>query len=338
MEMNLLDKYLGSVGPNEYPRLFIGPPGIGKTSKTRQIMQSLGYHVVIINANVTQRVDYIGIPKPVLDNEEKVKGLKGYYVNLPPQIIYDAIVQSLDKPICLIFDEVSRMPEYLQGVLFQIIDSKIFGDVRLPPDTVIIGISNPTGGGTYRLVAALRGRFSIVEVSPNIHDWTIWAVHFGIDNRIISFLQKFPQSLYIEGETSPRRWHKLSERINKNIEWSFEEEVVNEIGEHIGSKFIGFIKELPEMVDPFELISGEIEFPEKNLTLQYFTATDVTRVLLTDPALFPQFCEVSLNNWPPEIVKGVIIPNLQLAEVVSRAPDVKEYQNLFEEWCEKYGI
>lgn len=317
----------------DFTRLFLGPSGIGKTTITRDFLIENGYHVIILYMNVLQREDFIGIPK-VVEQDNRLN-LPGYYINVPNKYIFEAMQQN-DK-IAIVLDELTRLPPPEQGFLIPLLDKNRLGDIELPRSTIKVCLGNPSSySGTYEIIEALKDRLLTTEVEADSDSWLYWCVQNNIDERIMAFISYDTSLLFQEGETSPRGWTKLSERIKGlNVNDSlFIEEVHSEVGEEIGAKFLIFIRNLDSFPPIRKVIEGKEPFPS-NLEVQYIVSIRIANFLLENPEYLPHFLVQSLE-WPREIVNGAINPILKLDKVILGAPNVSNYQEEFREWCRVY--
>lgn len=103
-----------------------------------------------------------------------------------------------DKPVVLFLDELNRArPELLQAVQDLTLNRTLAGR-RLPEGSVVVSAVNE--GEEYQLTdldPALVSRFNVYEMAPTVEDWLLWAADNDIDQRVISFIQKYPE--YLDG-------------------------------------------------------------------------------------------------------------------------------------------
>ncbi|MCK5686089.1 AAA family ATPase, partial [bacterium] len=119
------------------------------------------------------------------------------------------------KPIVLFLDELNRArPEILQSVMDLTLNRTLAGRV-LPKGSIIVSAINH--GDEYQLTdldPALISRFNIYEFSPTVTDWLTWANKAKLDQRVISFIQQFPDFLDATNEFNNTE-QMFSETIEK---------------------------------------------------------------------------------------------------------------------------
>ena len=167
--------------------LLIGKHGIGKSDIiTRFYTQARGMRVVsLFLGQMSDPGDLIGL----MHKDEQY----GQSVFLPP---YWWPVDG--QPIVLFLDELNRArPEILQSV-HELVLNKTLAGKRLPDSSMVIAAANE--GDAYQLTdldPALVSRFNLYEFAPTVEDWLLWASDYGIDPRLITFIQQNRQ--YLDG-------------------------------------------------------------------------------------------------------------------------------------------
>lgn len=138
------------------PVLIMGSPGVGKTTIVGDVARELGRKCWVLIASTYESVDFGGLPK---DNGEA-------FDRIPCR----QILEASKEPGILFFDEITTASPQVQAALLRGILERVFGDVRLHPDTVIVAAANPVdqAPGGYEMAPPLTGRFSIYDFAPKL--------------------------------------------------------------------------------------------------------------------------------------------------------------------------
>jgi len=233
-----------------YPTIMIwGAPGIGKTSMVRQsTFRIYGKDAIYVDWRLStcEPSDLLGIPK--LEN--------GATHFCPP-----AKFPREGKGV-LHFSEINLAPLAVQHACYQLLLDGKLGDYTLPRTFMIVcdGNEKEHRAGVYEMPAPLLNRmlhFKLLEPSREYgnlaewkEDWTTWAIQYGIDSRIITFIQRRPDRLFqfdprkVErAYASPRSWEFLSHLIKgeENLE-VIERRACSAIGRKIATDLVAYLK------------------------------------------------------------------------------------------------
>jgi len=117
------------------PTLFWGPPGIGKSKRTKTTARRLGLGCDVIFPATLQPEDVTGVLVP--DG-------KGRAVKI---CMLDAVQRAVDRGKSVLFiDEISAARPATQGALAGAVLDRQFGDIQLPGTVRIIAAANPPTG------------------------------------------------------------------------------------------------------------------------------------------------------------------------------------------------
>lgn len=195
--------------PPEQNIMLAGKHGIGKSRILEEYYSSKKCKVVtLFLGQMSDPGDLIGLP----EKNEKT-GRTDFM--LPYWFPVDG------TPVVLFLDELNRArPEVLQTIMDLALNRKLAGK-SLPEGSRIISAVN--NGGEYQLTdldPALVSRFNIYEFAPTVEDWLGWAEKAGVDKRVRSFIEEYPE--YLDGgeqnlelqnlERTPdrRSWERVS--------------------------------------------------------------------------------------------------------------------------------
>jgi hypothetical protein len=129
-----------------------------------------------------------------------------------------------DANVVLFFDEFGQAMPQVQSASFQIILDRELGDVAFGDNTVLIAATNRVEdrANVFDMPVPLRRRFVNYTLrSPTAEEWVSWAAFKGVDNRVVSFIQNFPDKLSDklenvvklkdQGFACPATWHAVSD-------------------------------------------------------------------------------------------------------------------------------
>jgi MoxR-like ATPase len=139
--------------------IFVGPPGIGKTTLAKNVAHILGKKTPFVRVQGSPDLTV----EDLLGDIDPVKALK--FGPLSIEAFTKGKIFKADKGI-LFFDELNRCPEKVQNALLQVLEEKkcTIGsyDVDFDLDFIFIGTMNPEDTSTEKLSDVLLDRFDLV--------------------------------------------------------------------------------------------------------------------------------------------------------------------------------
>ena len=196
-----------------------GAPGVGKSQAVRQLAERMekktGRRAIVTDVRLLlfNPIDLRGIPTA---NAEKTLA-----VWLRPKIFQ---MDESDGVINFLFlDEISAAPQSVQAAAYQITLDRVVGEHRLPENCIVIAAGNRVTDKSvaYRMPKALSNRMLHIEVESAFDSWREWAVHSGINAKVLGFLS-FRRD-YLMGFdpanddlafNTPRTWEMVSKLLN----------------------------------------------------------------------------------------------------------------------------
>jgi hypothetical protein len=184
----LTDQVLMSLVETDSSVLFVGPPGIGKTSRIEQFGAAAGLPVVTVQATGRDSTDVAGFPIPTKDES----GNRVTRYTLSPFLT--RIMDTGSERGVLFIDELSQSETLMQKALAPAFFEKRLGDFSLPPGWVVWASGNriQDRAGVNKMVSHLRNRISVVEVEADLEGWINWALANGLHHMVTAFARFRP--------------------------------------------------------------------------------------------------------------------------------------------------
>ncbi len=150
------------------PVLLFGSPGVGKTTLAGDIAREIDLPLVTIIASTCDPTDFGGFPVVQPD---------GAFDRVPMR----AIRQASEAPSLLFLDELTTAPPAVQAALLRGVLDRVFGDVELHPETVIMAAANPPeqAPGGMEPAAPLMGRFAAYNFAPSLDEFKAFLAGLG---------------------------------------------------------------------------------------------------------------------------------------------------------------
>lgn len=144
------------------PKLYIGPPGVGKTAS---VCSQYDYTEVVLLSSSTEE-DLSGLP--FRDGHIEYRTQPAMFRRLN-----EAAAQG--KRVCLFLDELDKARREVADTLLTLIVSRRLGEWALPEGCDIVAAANPPEwGGGSGISRAMQTRFSIIRYKPSIPKWCEW--------------------------------------------------------------------------------------------------------------------------------------------------------------------
>lgn len=172
--------------------LFIGPPGIGKTSRVVQFGEEVGVPIVVAAATGKDSTDAAGFPVPI--KEENGERVTRYTVSP----IVTAIRDTGSERGILLLDELPQADTLMQKALTPAFFEKRLGDSKIPPGWAVWATGNRVQdrAGVNKIVSHQRNRISIVEVAADLEGFVRWATKNLLHHMIIAFARFRPDVVF----------------------------------------------------------------------------------------------------------------------------------------------
>jgi predicted AAA+ superfamily ATPase len=255
----------------QIPKLFLGPPGIGKSQIVREWAQSLGRKCYVIALNHVDLEDIKGLVylDPV---ERRVKAQRG------------PLIPAEDEEAVIFLDEITNVSKQLLVLSFMMINEKEIGGHRFPK-AYIVGAGNETAWGGLELDCRIANRMYIYHVVPD-------PIAFGeyITNKYVgtemekiallvaAFINAHQDMLLskFEGDAyaTPRSWEFMIQGNSLEIE-----DIASAVGGGIASTFLAFAQLAEKTTIINDILDTKKEIPKEQidrLDLLYFICSAVS--------------------------------------------------------------
>lgn len=147
---------------NQTPKLYIGPPGVGKTA---HIVAQYGYTEIVLLSSATEE-DFAGLPWR--DGVYEKRTMPGVFQRLNEE-------SARHERVCLFLDELDKSRQEVADTLLTLIVSRRLGEWSLPANCDIVAAANPPEwGGGKGISRAMQTRFAVIRYKPNIDKWVAW--------------------------------------------------------------------------------------------------------------------------------------------------------------------
>lgn len=147
----------------EVPILLIGAPGVGKTEGVKA---HFDYVEVVLTSTMVEE-DIAGLPYREDDYD---------YRTIPA--IFRRLNEAADsgKSTALFLDELDKARRAVADTLLTLVASRRVGSAGLPDNTCIVAAANPPEfGGGDGISDAMMSRFSAIDYTPDVSEWSDWA-------------------------------------------------------------------------------------------------------------------------------------------------------------------
>ena len=229
---------------NGWDTHLIGPAGIGKTSLVKEIATKLGFRIELFSAASMSPEDMV-LPIPSGDRLEMV--------------VLDRLrAGTKQKPLILVFDELSRTPRTVQGQLLSLMSTRQLAGQKIEHLHAVIGISNPqsdSSGHTYQLGS---------ELDPALASRFVLNLEMGLDEVPYRsyFERRFPKDKdFVDAVLG---WFELLDEKDRNRAVTLRQ--VETLLQFV-TQGVTDIQTLRE-VFPVDLFTGEVDFPGEALLRQ----------------------------------------------------------------------
>lgn len=219
-----------------------GAPGIGKSSAVFDVAKQNNLDIIDLRISQLAPTDIRGLPF--------VQGDKAYFA--PPSFL----PQSGEG--ILFLDELNMASPSVMGIAQQLILDRKVGDYKVPEGWFIIAAGNRTEdrAAISQMPAPVANRFIHFNIEPSLDSWKEYAIKFGINEKILAFLNFRPQLLYNfernqSAWPSPRSWEFANSLLSIDLD------IESAVGSGAASEFYAYQTIYSELPDIESIFKGD---------------------------------------------------------------------------------
>lgn len=241
MKPSQLIQFLPEAFGARMPVLVTGQPGIGKSDIAEQAAAAAGCEYILSHPAVADPTDAKGLPWMI----------DGAATFVPFGEMRRAI--GATAPTVWALDDFGQAPPAVQASYMQLLLARRVNEHILPDCVTFLAMTNrrTDRAGVTGILEPVKSRFgAIVELEPNLDDWTDWAFGHGIDAALIAFLRfrpdllaNFEPSADLTNSPLPRTWANLNRILGLDIpEIVRNEAMCGAVGQGAATEFLAFLR------------------------------------------------------------------------------------------------
>jgi len=231
------------------PVLIKGAPGVGKSDIVTQACEATEAKLIISHPVVSDPTDYKGFPFVV----------EGKAVFLPFGELEELI--HAEELTVFFLDDIGQAPPSVQAACMQLILARRVNGHKVSDHVCFIAATNrkEDRAGVSGILEPVKSRFmTIVELTPDVDEWTQWAISNDMPTELIAFIrfrpvliQDFKPSVNITNSPCPRTVANVGEILKLDLPEELEmPTVAGAAGEGFAIEFLSFLKMYRNMVSP----------------------------------------------------------------------------------------
>lgn len=225
------------------PVLITGAPGIGKSDIVAQATADAGADLILSHPAVADPTDAKGLPW-ISDD-----GATATF--LPFGELARAV--RADRPTVWFLDDLGQAPPAVQASYMQLLLARRVNGHKLPDCVSFLAATNrrTDRAGVSGILEPVKSRFtSIVELAPDLDDWTRWALAHDVPAELVAFL-RFRPELLCDFEPSadlsncplPRTWAHVGRIMALDLPETVRHTAVSgAVGEGAATEFLAFLR------------------------------------------------------------------------------------------------
>lgn len=256
----------------------LSPPGIGKSDIFRQYAKLSNRRFIDTRLSYCAPTDVKGFPRIDFEADKMRFAVPEDYPEEGGNV--------------WLLDEFSCASKMVQNAALQLVLDKMVGKYEVPENTLLALAGNGAGHRVHveRLSAAVANRIMFIHLTPDLDDWTRWAVENSVDVRVIAFIRFRPDLLHTfnpatwDGESgfgSPRSWAMAARLVAQNPPVSLRMPMIEGlVGQGPGAElhaFLSLYEQLPN-VDSILRAPAKADVPTEPSTRYALCAAIVNRL------------------------------------------------------------
>jgi len=316
-----LAELLSAAIPAKLPVLVTGAPGIGKSDVVAQAAAAAGADMILSHPVVADPTDAKGLPWATEGAEEATF--------LP----FGEMAQALKatKPAVWFLDDLGQASKAVQASFMQLLLARRVNGHKLPDCVTFMAATNrrTDRAGVSGILEPVKSRFTtIVELEPNLDDWSQWALDNDVPVELIAFLRfradllnDFKPSADLTNSPSPRTWANVGKLLKLGLSSDLEyTAIAGAVGEGAAAELMGFLRlyrELPN-IDGILLDPDSEPLPDQPAAM-YATVTGLgARVTEENGSRVLRYAERLMESGQGEFAVVLV------RDAIRKVPAVKE--------------
>lgn len=202
------------------PLLLIGPPGIGKTAVMEQAAAECG--VGFVSYTMTHHTRQSAMGLPFIEHHSyngREYAVTEYTMSEIIASVYQCIEETGIQEGLLFLDEINCVSETLAPAMLQFLQTKMFGNHRLPKGWVLAAAGNPPeyNKSVREFDIATLDRLKYITIEADYDAWRAYALEMNVHGAILAYLDTRPEQFYLLRQSytsksfvTARGWEDLS--------------------------------------------------------------------------------------------------------------------------------
>jgi len=239
---------------NRLPLLIVGSPGIGKTDIVTQAANEENADLEVFHPVVSDPTDPKGLPWMFKD---KTGNPRAEFI---PYGSLRRLMEATTSTIAF-FDDLGQAAPAVQASYMQLFLARRINGHKVSDLVTFLAATNRRSdkAGVTGILEPVKSRFaSILNLEPDLNDWTAWALNNRIPTELIAFLRFRPELLHnfkpstdMVNSPSPRTWHNVAKLILARPPVNLEFELFSgAVGETAATEFLAFLKIFRTLPNP----------------------------------------------------------------------------------------
>ncbi len=253
MRPKQLNALLQSAIKNRFPILIVGAPGVGKSDIVAQACEQAGARLIISHPVVSDPTDYKGLPFVVDGHAEFL-----------PFGDLRALCETREDTVFFL-DDLGQAAPSVQAAAMQLLLARRINGHKVSDTVTFISATNrrQDKAGVQGILEPVKSRFvSIVNLEPNVQDWSEWALTHDMPAELIAFIRfregnnesilfNFKATADLVNSSCPRTVANVGRLLNSGLPRDLEYEVIaGAAGEAFAVQFLAFLKIFRSLPNP----------------------------------------------------------------------------------------
>jgi hypothetical protein len=240
----------GDAGDRTLATFIISPPGFGKTTGVAMFSESIDAELFTVVASTLDRLDISGLPERTNDSR------LGSVTEFAPMRLIAELSKERNPDggkAVLYFNELNAAPESVLPVLYRLFNERAVCGLTLRDNVILVADGNPSSSASAGrdLQMALRRRFAWLVIEPSVPVWQKWALHNGIDARVISFFNAGDFAAHFCDFDPKKR-----DRLTYSCPASWTKLATGIVGMEAGTAFAAYLKHMDSLPDVNKVLAN----------------------------------------------------------------------------------